>query len=151
MGFSLAKVCAERGADVVLIAGPVSLSTPHASIRRVDVESAEDMYRAAVKEYVDADAAVCCAAVADYAPAECSDTKLKRSSDSRTIVLKPNKDIAAELGKIKRPDNIWPALLLKPTTKQRMHRQKCSVKISILSSSIHCAIPVRVLRAIPIR
>ena len=103
MGFSLAKVCAERGADVVLIAGPVSLSTPHASIRRVDVESAEDMYRAAVKEYVDADAAVCCAAVADYAPAECSDTKLKRSSDSRTIVLKPNKDIAAELGKIKRP------------------------------------------------
>ena len=103
MGFSLAKVCAERGADVVLIAGPVSLSTPHASIRRVDVESAEDMYRAAVKEYVDADAAICCAAVADYAPAECSDTKLKRSSDSRTIVLKPNKDIAAELGKIKRP------------------------------------------------
>lgn len=102
MGFALAKVCAERGADVVLIVGPVALPTPHVSIRRVDVESAEDMYRAAVKEYADADAAVCCAAVADYAPAEYSDTKLKRSSDSRTIVLKPNKDIAAELGKIKR-------------------------------------------------
>ena len=102
MGFSLARVCAERGADVVLIAGPVTLPTPHASIKRIDVESADEMYRAAIEAYPTADAAICCAAVADYAPAEYRSTKMKRNADDLTLVLRPNKDIAAELGKIKR-------------------------------------------------
>ena len=102
MGFSLARVCAERGADVVLIAGPVTLPTPHASIKRIDVESADEMYRAAMEAYPTADAAICCAAVADYAPAEYCSTKMKRNTDDLTLVLRPNKDIAAELGKIKR-------------------------------------------------
>lgn len=102
MGFSLARVCAERGADVVLIAGPVTLPTPHASIKRIDVESADEMYRAAMEVYPTADAAICCAAVADYAPAEYRSTKMKRNADDLTLVLRPNKDIAAELGKIKR-------------------------------------------------
>ena len=102
MGFSLARVCAERGADVVLIAGPVTLPTPHASIKRIDVESADEMYRAAMEAYPTADAAICCAAVADYAPAEYRSTKMKRNADDLTLVLRPNKDIAAELGKIKR-------------------------------------------------
>ena len=101
MGFSLARVCAERGADVVLIAGPVTLPTPHASIKRIDVESADEMYRAAMEAYPTADAAICCAAVADYAPAEYRSTKMKRNADDLTLVLRPNKDIAAELGKIK--------------------------------------------------
>ncbi|MCD8287708.1 MAG: bifunctional phosphopantothenoylcysteine decarboxylase/phosphopantothenate--cysteine ligase CoaBC [Porphyromonadaceae bacterium] len=104
MGFALAKVCAERGADVVLISGPVALATPHASIRRIDVESADEMYNAAVTEYSDADAAICCAAVSDYAPVEYSETKLKRSDASLSIALKPNKDIAAALGKMKSPN-----------------------------------------------
>ena len=102
MGFSLARVCAERGADVVLIAGPVTLPTPHASIKRIDVESADEMYQAAMEAYPTADAAICCAAVADYAPAEYRSTKMKRNADDLTLVLRPNKDIAAELGKIKR-------------------------------------------------
>lgn len=102
MGFSLARVCAERGADVVLIAGPVTLPTPHASIKRIDVESADEMYRAAMEAYPTADAAICCAAVADYAPAEYRSTKMKRNADDLTLVLRPNKDIAAELGKMKR-------------------------------------------------
>lgn len=102
MGFSLARVCAERGADVVLIAGPVTLPTPHASIKRIDVESADEMYQAAMEAYPTADAAICCAAVADYAPAEYCSTKMKRNTDDLTLVLRPNKDIAAELGKIKR-------------------------------------------------
>ena len=101
MGFSLARVCAERGADVVLIAGPVTLPTLHASIKRIDVESADEMYRAAMEAYPTADAAICCAAVADYAPAEYRSTKMKRNADDLTLVLRPNKDIAAELGKIK--------------------------------------------------
>ncbi len=106
MGFALARCCAERGADVVLISGPVSLPTPHSNIKRIDVESAEQMYQAALSEYSDADAAICCAAVADYAPMEYSEIKLKRTSDTRTIELKPNKDIAAELGVRKRDDQL---------------------------------------------
>ena len=102
MGFSLARVCAERGADVVLIAGPVTLPTPHASIKRIDVESADEMYQAAMEAYPTADAAICCAGAADYGSAEYCSTNMKRNTDELTLVLRPNKDIAAELGKIKR-------------------------------------------------
>ena len=73
MGFALAEACAEAGAEVTLVAGPVSLTTSHASIHRVDVESAAEMYRAAVDAYDRADAAIMCAAVADYAPETVSD------------------------------------------------------------------------------
>lgn len=101
MGFALAADCAARGAEVVLVAGPVSLSTPP-SVRRIDVESAAQMYDAATREFSDADAALCCAAVADYAPAAYSEQKLKRTGENLVLTLSPNKDIAAELGRMKR-------------------------------------------------
>lgn len=106
MGFALAEACAGQGADVMLIAGPVSLKTRHPAIHRVDVESAEQMYAAAVEAYADADAAIMCAAVADYAPAETCAVKMKRSDDDLQLRLKPNKDIAAELGARKRPGQV---------------------------------------------
>ena len=106
MGFALAEECAMRGADVVLIAGPVSLKTNHPSIRRIDVESAQEMYEAALREFPESDAAVMCAAVADYAPDHYSDVKIKRSGDDMVLQLRPNPDIAAALGKIKRPDQV---------------------------------------------
>lgn len=106
MGFALAEECAARGADVTLIAGPVSLKVTHPAIRRIDVESAQEMYEAALREYPEADAAVMCAAVADYAPDHCSDVKIKRSGDDMVLRLRPNPDIAAALGKIKRPDQL---------------------------------------------
>ena len=101
MGFALAADCAARGAEVVLVAGPVSLPTPP-SVRRTDVESAAQMYDAATQEFSDADAALCCAAVADYAPAAYSEQKLKRTGENLVLTLSPNKDIAAELGRMKR-------------------------------------------------
>ena len=101
MGFALAADCAARGAEVVLVAGPVSLPTPP-SVRRIDVESAAQMYDAATREFADADAALCCAAVADYAPAAYSEQKLKRTGENLVLTLSPNKDIAAELGRMKR-------------------------------------------------
>ena len=101
MGFALAADCAARGAEVVLVAGPVSLPTPP-SVRRIDVESASQMYDAATREFADADAALCCAAVADYAPAAYSEQKLKRTDENLVLTLSPNKDIAAELGRMKR-------------------------------------------------
>ena len=103
MGFALAEECAARGADVTLIAGPVSLNTEHPGIKRIDVKSAHQMYEAAMEHFPDSDAAILCAAVADFTPAVTSDTKIKRKGDM-TITLKPTEDIAAALGAIKRPD-----------------------------------------------
>ena len=103
MGFALAEECASRGADVTLITGPVSLQTVHPGIKRIDVKSANQMYEAAMANFPDSDAAILCAAVADFTPAEVSDTKIKRKGDM-TITLKPTEDIAAALGAIKRPD-----------------------------------------------
>ncbi len=103
MGFALAEECAQRGADVTLIAGPVNLQTVHPGIKRIDVKSAHQMYEAAMANFPDSDAAILCAAVADFTPAVTSDTKIKRKGDM-TITLKPTEDIAAALGAIKRPD-----------------------------------------------
>ncbi len=101
MGFALAEECARRGMQVTLIAGPVSLECS-SSIKRIDVESCEEMYNAAIEEFHNVDAAILCAAVADYRPAEVADTKIKRHDDEDlTLRLLPNKDIAAELGRRK--------------------------------------------------
>lgn len=102
MGFALAEECATRGADVTLITGPVSLKTFHPNIKRIDVESAEQMYDAAIDVFPKTDAAILCAAVADYRPKEQAKEKLKRNSDSMTIELIANKDIAAQLGTMKK-------------------------------------------------
>lgn len=102
MGFALAGECARRGADVTLVSGPVSLETPHPSIKRIDVESANEMYNATVEAFPSCDAAILCAAVADYRPATCAEKKIKRTGEGMTIELEANKDIAAALGKEKR-------------------------------------------------
>ncbi len=107
MGFALAEACAQQGAEVTLIAGPVSLTTVHPNIHRVDVESAEEMYEAAMAAFPDADAGILCAAVADYRPETQADEKIKRESKGEmTLHLVPNKDIAASLGAIKREGQV---------------------------------------------
>ncbi len=103
MGFALAEECAARGAEVTLIAGPVQLKTVNPSIRRIDVTSAHEMYQAAMEHFPQSDAAILCAAVADFTPAETSPSKIKRKGEI-TLTLKPTEDIAASLGAIKRPD-----------------------------------------------
>jgi phosphopantothenoylcysteine decarboxylase/phosphopantothenate--cysteine ligase len=103
MGFALAEECAARGADVTLIAGPVNLKTVNPGINRIDVTSAQQMYEAAMEHFPKSDAAILCAAVADFTPVQTSDTKIKRKGEI-TLTLKPNPDIAASLGAIKRPD-----------------------------------------------
>lgn len=102
MGFAIAAECARRGADVTLVAGPVSLPTPHPSIRRIDVESAREMCEAAVGAFPLCDAAVLSAAVADYRPAVQASSKIKRTGGGMTIGLEANPDIAATLGKSKK-------------------------------------------------
>ncbi len=100
MGFALAEECRRRGAEVTLIAGPVSLSC-HPDIHRINVESCEEMYRVAVDTFPNTDAAILCAAVADFKPAHVADKKIKREGDGLHIDLVPTQDIAAALGRMK--------------------------------------------------
>ena len=107
MGFALAEACAQQGAEVTLIAGPVSLTTTHPNIQRIDVESAEEMYQAAMAAFPEADAGILCAAVADYRPEIQAGEKIKRESKGEMMLhLIPNKDIAASLGAIKREGQV---------------------------------------------
>ncbi len=107
MGFALAEACAQQGAEVILIAGPVSLTTTHPNIQRIDVESAEEMYQAAMTAFPEADAGILCAAVADYRPEIQADEKIKRESKGEMMLhLVPNKDIAASLGAIKQEGQV---------------------------------------------
>lgn len=104
MGFALAEECARRGAHVTLVCGPVStaMKTASNSIHRIDVESAHEMHEACMEAFPSADAAILCAAVADFAPETVADKKIKRTGDDMVIRLKPNPDIAAALGKTKK-------------------------------------------------
>ena len=100
MGFALAEECSRRGAKVVLVAGPVSLTCTE-NIQRVDVESCKEMYEAAVGEFPNCDAAILCAAVADFRPEEIAEQKIKRVGDELLLKLKPTLDIAATIGSMK--------------------------------------------------
>ena len=122
MGYALAEVCAERGAEVTLISGPVNLNVSHPSIHRIDVESAEQMYQAAKEAYAQADAGILCAAVADFTPEQTADHKIKREKDDLVLRLKPTQDIAAALGKEKKPHQLLVGFALE-TNDEILHAQ----------------------------
>ena len=100
MGFALAEECFKRGANVTLVAGPVHITCSE-GINRIDVESCEQMYEACQQAFPAANAAILCAAVADFKPLSFSDTKIKREKDNLHIDLQPTHDIAAALGQQK--------------------------------------------------
>ena len=104
MGFALAEECAARGAQVEFVCGPVSASmqTRNPRIHRINVESAREMYEACLTAYPSMDSAILCAAVADFAPETVATEKVKRTGEDLVIRLKPNPDIAAALGKLKK-------------------------------------------------
>ncbi len=107
MGYALAEECANRGAEVTLVSGPVNLRAENPAIHTVNVESAREMLSACQEVFPDVDVAVMCAAVADYAPAHPQDHKIKREhQDVPTIELIKNPDIAATLGKEKRQSQV---------------------------------------------
>ena len=102
MGYSIAKEAIERGADVTLITGPTNLTPPQNLKKLVKIESAKDMYEAVLENLDENDVVIKSAAVADYKPKNYSDKKIKKSNDDLIIELDRNKDIAYELGKIKK-------------------------------------------------
>jgi phosphopantothenoylcysteine decarboxylase/phosphopantothenate--cysteine ligase len=123
MGFALAEECVRRGAEVTLVAGPVSLTTSHPRIHRIDVESCQDMYQAATTAFPHCEAAILCAAVADFRPEHVAGQKIKREKDDLVLHLQPTHDIAAALGKMKRNDQRLIGFALE-THDEQAHAQK---------------------------
>ena len=104
MGFAIANQLAETGANVELVTGPVSLSITHSNIHRTDVNTADEMYEACLKNFPSCRGAILSAAVADFKPAEKSELKIKKTEQDKDILtlnLVKNKDILASLGNMK--------------------------------------------------
>ena len=101
MGYAIAEVAARRGAEVILVTGPTSLSVP-AGVRAVKVRSAREMEQAVLKEYDSTDVVIKSAAVADYRPKETAPQKIKKSDGELTLTLVRNPDILYELGQRKK-------------------------------------------------
>lgn len=127
MGFAIAEECLRRGADVTVVAGPVSL-TCSSGIRRLNVESCQDMYDAATSEFADADVAILAAAVADFRPAFVADRKIKRGKDDMVITLCPTHDIAAALGASKKAGQTLVAFALETNDEEANAMRKLEKK-----------------------
>ena len=127
MGFALAEECRKRGAEVTLVAGPVALQC-HPDIHRIDVESCDEMFHAATEAFAQEDAAILCAAVADFKPAQVSDVKIKRKGDGLNIDLVSTKDIAAALGEMKTERQRIVAFALETNDEEKNAEEKLKKK-----------------------
>jgi len=94
MGYALAEIFADNGADVTIISGPVNLRTNNENIKIISVESAEEMYIETKKHFPNNDIIIFAAAVADYTPAQPENSKIKKKTNKLQIELIPTKDIA---------------------------------------------------------
>lgn len=102
MGYAIAKMAADRGADVTLVSGPTNITPPANLKKLIKIQSAEEMYSAIINNFDENQVIIKSAAVADYKPKTYSNKKIKKSNDDLVIELDRNKDIAYELGKIKK-------------------------------------------------
>ena len=101
MGFAIAEEAAKQGAQVTLVTGPTHLDTEQAGVEVVRVRSGKEMYEACLKVNHEADINILAAAVADYAPKEVAQQKIKKKTDTMSIDLVKTTDIAKELGERK--------------------------------------------------
>ncbi len=135
MGFALAQQASQLGALVTLITGPVSLTTPIGSIRRVDIASARDMHEAVMKEMSGQDIIIMSAAVADFTPREVHEGKIKKGeAESMQLDLVKTIDILTELGKVKQHDQILIGFALESSHpieygKRKLTEKKCDMMI----------------------
>ncbi|OFY41489.1 MAG: phosphopantothenoylcysteine decarboxylase [Bacteroidetes bacterium GWF2_40_14] len=129
MGYAIAEECAARGADVFLVSGPTHLKTISSKITRTDVVSAEQMYNQALACFNNGvDAAILCAAVADFAPVKAAEDKIKREKENYNLELTPTKDIAASLGTLKRDGTILIGFALETSNELANARKKLERK-----------------------
>lgn len=128
MGFALAEACALQGAEVTLVSGPVMLQTKHPAIRRIDVESAQEMYDAATSHFPEADITILSAAVADFTPETTADKKIKRKGDELVLILRPTQDIAAALGTLKKDNQLLVGFALETDNEMQNAQSKMERK-----------------------
>jgi phosphopantothenoylcysteine decarboxylase/phosphopantothenate--cysteine ligase len=125
MGLALADTIAEHGGIVDLVLGPNNLNIKNDLLRIHHVTSGHDMYKATAALHNNADVVIFAAAVADYRPATISDQKIKKADDSFTIDLVKNVDIAKELGKIKKSNQIHIGFALET------ENEECNAKLKV--------------------
>ncbi|MDD4755587.1 MAG: bifunctional phosphopantothenoylcysteine decarboxylase/phosphopantothenate--cysteine ligase CoaBC [Prolixibacteraceae bacterium] len=128
MGFAIAEELAGCGAEVILIAGPVNLSVSSPNIKILKVESASEMYDLCVRHFPECDGAVMAAAVSDFTPVSRKSQKTKRSKGEISLDLKPTKDIAAELGRIKEEGQLLVGFALEGSNEEDNARDKLNRK-----------------------
>lgn len=129
MGFAIAEECAARGAEVTVIAGPVNIELSNPAIHRINVESACEMLEASATPFAEADFGIFTAAVADYRPAECADSKIKREGvEEMNLQLVRNPDIAATLSASKKEGQLFVGFALETDNEADNARKKLDKK-----------------------
>ncbi len=128
MGYALAEECASRGAQVVLVSGPTALATKSALIERISVESAQEMHDASIREFPGCQAAILCAAVADFTPQNTAEEKIRREGNTLHLDLRPTPDIAATLGQMKREGQVMAGFALETCNEAAHAREKLERK-----------------------
>lgn len=128
MGFALAKICALKGARVILVSGPTQEKIAHPNITVTNVVSAEEMYDVVVSHFAHADIGIMSAAVADYTPAHVSQQKIKKQDDDLKIDLVRTKDILKELGRLKKDNQILVGFALETENEQENALKKLQAK-----------------------
>lgn len=128
MGFAIAQELANQGAEVTLITGPTSLSKELNGINVIAVNSADEMYSASVQHFTHSDISVLSAAVADYKPATKADQKIKKKDEAFMLELVKTKDIAAELGKLKRNGQLIVGFALETENEEANAEKKLASK-----------------------
>jgi len=106
MGIALADAAAEYGAEVDLVLGPVNRLPENRSVKVINVTSAASMASECIARFPGCDIAILAAAVADFTPEKVEERKIKRTGDEILLKLKPTKDIAETLGKMKKKSQI---------------------------------------------
>lgn len=127
MGYSIAQELIEQGFEVVLVSGPSSLPIPK-NLTFIRIESAQEMYEACLAHYASCTVAVFSAAVADYTPKHVSDIKIKKNDAEFSIELVKTKDIAKELGILKKENQINIGFALETNDEESNAKKKLSAK-----------------------
>ena len=128
MGYSIAEELAQRGADVMLVSGPVQVTAHNQRITVISVTTADEMYRKCVEIFPSCDGAIMSAAVADFTPETTSSSKIKKTGDEMTLRLVPTKDIAAELGKMKTEKQFFAGFALETDDEMQNAQKKLKTK-----------------------
>ncbi len=128
MGYALAEELANNGAEVILISGPVSVSTENRGIKVILVESAAEMYVESISNFTECDGAILCAAVSDFTPVYAENKKTKRGKENWNLELRPTKDIAQSLGEIKKDHQILVGFALETNDELRNAKSKLKKK-----------------------